>query len=310
MGQFEIIEFYLDLVRRAQERGIRCAITSGMACVAFEIAESTKDCDLLCDPEMADQFIALLAESPLGEAPCQYRGNISPPLDSRWLKGGWTSHFEWPGTEAYLDVFGIAPRARSSWFEGTSPVYAHPHVVADMKRTGRDKDWPFLTALGVKLVEGGDPRGWLHIYDAERMAELLVKHPEIPTKIIESRPLLRLLLTRTPGLEAALRLERTFWMDLSKLRVREYEYPLRPYLGAVRKASAGKVLTLLEDHQLRVACAEAHLPPHPLNPDILNAMSASARTSALMGMNPEMACWLPNVISNFTLLIPGLQSSP
>ncbi len=50
MGQFEIIEFYLDLVRGAQARGIRCAITSGMACVAFEIAESTKDCDPISLP--------------------------------------------------------------------------------------------------------------------------------------------------------------------------------------------------------------------------------------------------------------------
>jgi hypothetical protein len=38
--------------------------------------------------------IALLAESPPGDSPCQYLGNISPPLDGRWLKGGWTSHSE------------------------------------------------------------------------------------------------------------------------------------------------------------------------------------------------------------------------
>ncbi len=310
MNQFEIIEFYLELVRRAQERGIRCAITSGMACVAFEVAESTKDCDLLCDPEMADKFIALLAESPLGDARCQYRGNISPPLDARWHKGGWTSHFEWPGTDGYLDVFGIAPRARSSWLDEMMPPYVHPHVVADMKRTGRDKDWPFLTALGVKLVEGGDTRGWLHIYDEDRMAELLVKNPSIPATIIESRPLLQMLLNRNPGLAAALRLERTFWMELSKLRVREYEHLLRPYLVAVRKASAGKTLSLLEDHQLRVACAEVHLPPHPLNPEVLNTLIESAKAAALFGMNPELASWLPNVIPNFTLLIPELKSKP
>jgi hypothetical protein len=47
---------------------------------------SEKDCNLLCDPETADKFIALLAESPFGDSPCQYRGNISPSLDSRWLK--------------------------------------------------------------------------------------------------------------------------------------------------------------------------------------------------------------------------------
>ena len=77
----------------------------------------------------------------------------------------------------------------------------------------------------------------------------------------------------------------------------------------MRTASAGKKLSLLEDHQLRVACAEDHLPPRPLSPDILDAMIASARTSAMMGMIPDLACWLPDVIPNFTLLVPGLEST-
>jgi hypothetical protein len=141
-------------------------------------------------------------------------------LEARWLNTEWTSHFEWPGADGFLDVFGIAPRARPLWYEETIPVYAQPHVVADMKRSDREKDWPFLTALGVKLVEGGDPRGWLYIYDEDCMADLLVKLPEIPAAIIESRPVLQMLLKCTPGLAAALRLERIFWMDLSKLRVR------------------------------------------------------------------------------------------
>jgi hypothetical protein len=34
-----------------------------------------------------------------------------------------------------------------------------------MKRTNRDKDWPFVTALGARMIEMGDERGWLHIYD-------------------------------------------------------------------------------------------------------------------------------------------------
>lgn len=177
-----------------------------------------------------------------------------------------------------------------------------------MKRTGRDKDWPFLSALGVKLVEGGDPRGWLHVYDEERMADLLIQHPDIPNGIVESRPLLQLLLQGDARLAAALRLERTFWMDLSKLRVREYERLVRPYLAAVRTASARKTLSLLEDHQLRVDCAEKHLPPLPLNPGILETMIATAKTSTLVGMTEDMVVWLPNVIPNFTLLIPELQS--
>jgi hypothetical protein len=42
----------------------------------------------------------------------------------------------------------------------------------EMKRTNREKDWPFATALGVKLLEAGDPRGWLHLFNCE-MSDLL-----------------------------------------------------------------------------------------------------------------------------------------
>ncbi len=308
MSQFEIIEFYIELVRRAQERGIRCAITSGMACVAYGVAEATKDCDLLCEPEMASDFLKLLAESPLHGIPCRYRGNISPPLDARWHRGGWTSHFEWPGTEAYLDVFGIAPRARTAWQEEIIPPYAHPHVVADMKRTAREKDWPFLSGLGIKLVESGDHRGWLHIYDEDRMHTLQMRFPNIPDEIVSARPLLRLLLESDRQLAPALRLERTFWEAISKRRVQEYEKSLRPYLAAVRKGSAEKTLSLQEDHAMRVSCAEMHLPPHPITQEVLEQMIAESRSDALLGMNPYFSRWLPDVIPNFTLLILGLDS--
>src|SRR5665213_1307374 len=39
----ELEEFYEGLVARARRRGIACAITSGMACVAFGVSAATKD---------------------------------------------------------------------------------------------------------------------------------------------------------------------------------------------------------------------------------------------------------------------------
>src|SRR5271168_5302194 len=92
----ELERFYEGLVTRARSRGIACAITSGMACVAFGVSEATKDCDLLCDPESASRFLELLSETTLDGHPPSYRGNLTPPLDARWIRGGWTSHFMWP----------------------------------------------------------------------------------------------------------------------------------------------------------------------------------------------------------------------
>ena len=66
----ELERFYEGLVRRARRRGIPCAITSGMACVAFGVAQATKDCDLLCAPAAAGKFLDLLGEARLrGQRP-------------------------------------------------------------------------------------------------------------------------------------------------------------------------------------------------------------------------------------------------
>ena len=113
----ELEQFYEGLVARARRQGIACAITSGMACVAYGVAQTTQDCDVLCAPDAAGKFLDLLGEASLhGQLP-SYRGHLTPPLDARWLRGGWTSHFVWnaEGAEAYLDIFGVAPRGSSPW---------------------------------------------------------------------------------------------------------------------------------------------------------------------------------------------------
>ncbi len=71
----ELEQFYEGLVARARDRGIACAITSGMACVAFGVAQTTQDCDLLCAPEAAEEFLGLLEDISLsGQLPA-YRGH-------------------------------------------------------------------------------------------------------------------------------------------------------------------------------------------------------------------------------------------
>ena len=55
------------------------------------------------------------------------------------MRGGWTSHFVWDaaGAEAYLDIFGVAPRGSSPWETELQGFYAGPHTVAEMKRTNQ-----------------------------------------------------------------------------------------------------------------------------------------------------------------------------
>ena len=173
ISQAELDRFFERLVTTVQTQGGVCAITSGMACVQYGVASATKDCDLLCSADSAGQLLNVLRVTSLYGVGCAYRGHLTPPLDPRWLRGGWTSHFHWDlgDAAAYLDVFGVAPRASSFWITEAAGTLTGMHIVAEMKRTDRPKDWPFATALGVKLLEDGDSRGWLHIFDVATLRE-------------------------------------------------------------------------------------------------------------------------------------------
>src|SRR5260221_10465003 len=100
---------------------------------------------------------------------------MRPRMDGRWHRGGWTSHFEW-GTRPQammLDVFGKAVRQSLAWEHDVSGIYAGMNVLAEMKRTDRDKDWPFITPLGIKMLRAGDSRGWLHLFDADVLLQMV-----------------------------------------------------------------------------------------------------------------------------------------
>lgn len=61
-----------------------------------------------------------------------------------------------------LDVFGVPPRVSTSWQKETVGRFAGMHTVGEMKRTSRREDWDQATAIGVKMLEEDDQRGWLH----------------------------------------------------------------------------------------------------------------------------------------------------
>ena len=293
-------EFYESLVARARRQGIACAITSGMACVAYGVAQATQDCDLLCAPDAAGKFLSLLGEASLhGQLP-SYRGHLTPPLDARWLRGGWTSHFVWDaeGAEAYLDIFGVAPRGSSPWETELQGFYAGPHTVAEMKRTNRGKDWPFVTALGAHMLEAKDARGWLHIYD-ENLLRTFGEVSPAPAEMLKRRPILGLAVANDSRLHAALYAEVQFWHELDRARLRIYEKAVRPYLMAVKKAHVPAGAVLATQHEIRVRCAENHLPTNPLHDYGIDQMISDARAALGEMVQPSTLAWLPDVCEQF-----------
>ncbi len=299
----ELERFYESLVTRARRNGITCAITSGMACVAFGVSQTTKDCDLLCAPHSARKLLDLLSETPLGGHLPEYRGFLTPPLDERWLRGGWTSHFVWDaaGSEAYLDVFGVAPRGSLPWEAELQGFYACPHTVAEMKRTNRERDWPFVTALGARMLEAQDARGWLHIYDEDLLLGLTRAAPP-PIGLLKRRPVLRLAVKEDARLRSALHAEIQFWHELDRARLKIHERAIRPYLSAVRKSRLSPGAALAFQHETRVGCAERYLPVNPLADYGVERMIAEARESLARLVNPSASRWLPDVREHFKIL--------
>lgn len=296
----ELETFFTGLVTTAQSRGITCAITSGMACVHFGVAATTKDCDVLCAAANSDDFRELIAETGLRGLLPNYRGNISPPLDARWMRGGWTSHFTWKTKpeETCLDIFGIAPRGSSPWEAEIQHIYASRHTVAEMKLTNREKDWPFITALGIKLLKMDDLRGCLHLYEASALKAAIKAH-DLPAWMFEARPALTLARSNDDRLEGAMHAEQVFWHKLDACRIRLYERALRPYVSAVRKAIARKPLTLSESHDIRMGCAHRCLPPSPMVSHGFDQLVSEAREATARLVHPSLMEWLPNGLVHF-----------
>ncbi|MGO9200922.1 MAG: hypothetical protein ACLQM8_10340 [Limisphaerales bacterium] len=299
----ELEQFYEGLVSRARSRGITCGITSGMACVAFGVAQATKDCDLLCAADAAGELFKVLGEASLGGQTPTYRGPLTPPLDSRWLRGGWTSHFVWdtPGVEAYLDIFGVAPRGSSPWEAELQGSYAGPHTVAEMKRTNRERDWPVATALGVKLLEAGDPRGWLHLFNYHVLVQT-VRKLRPPAAMIALRPALALLAEADERLELALKGEVEFWNRLDQLRLKVYARAVRAYMLAVKADKRSFAPSLAAQHQVRLEHAEQLLPVSPLRQYGIQRLIDQAQAQAARFLPPGALRWLPDARICFNLL--------
>jgi len=298
----ELHLFFEDFVSELRNRGVVCAITSGLACVHYGVAETTKDCDLLCHPSSFGTLLNFLDETKISGMSCHYRGNISPPLDARWHRGGWTSHFQWDNEPELtkLDVFGYALRQSSPWFEEVSGKYANENIVAEMKRTDRDKDWPFIDSLGTMMLHRGDPRGWLHVFEAEKIPELLSEY-KLPDEIVKLRPALILAKGDNSLLRAALRTERQFWQELDRLRIRICRVALRPFVLAMGRVKIPSDAGIVQQHELRLGCAEEFLEPNPIGNYGVERLIAEARAATSLLMNPNLLQWLPDVLPHFKM---------
>jgi hypothetical protein len=298
------IQFYRSFQSLMREHGIRHVLTSGMACVEYGIQQNTKDTDWIIHPEDLDKLVALLFEHERGLTGnnwrVSYRALFGAPFLREYHRGGWTTHIaihdEADSPEHHLDFFGHPPRVRiEEVFADAYGGLASRGVVAQMKKTDRDKDWPFVNGLAMQACLAGDSSGLLHLRELEILKQTW-NHSDKSTRttLALSRPLLNCLdSTPNSSLERLLLIERSIWECVNRERYRIYQHEWKEFYRRWQRDAVGEWPTAEPFHSQHQRVCEAvnrfALPPAPIAPESVRQalyQNGIARTVALTAATP------------------------
>lgn len=254
---------YLDLTREFNAGRLRTIISSGQAVVLLRLAIASKDGDWIIreDQEALDYVLAVLE----GYG-ASYR--FGAPLDLRWLRHGWSAHFQFSfdGLRVRTDFVSRPPRLppdelESLWVsqEGREPPFTGPQVLLRVKQTGREKDWPIVGELA-RLLPGVHDQ-LLHSRSARDLLDLARSHPEETRQAAHLRPALHALELGLDEVRIALERERFAAMDADSARIRAYLAASTRFAAAWSDVDARcEGLALSSAHEIMVASAERWLP--------------------------------------------------
>jgi len=244
------IQFYRNFQALMQQHGIRHVLTSGMACVEYGIQQNTKDSDWIIHPEDLEKLIAMLCECERGLTGKNWRVSYRPLFGAPFLKayhqGGWTSHLairdEPLGTEQHLDFFGKAPRLSGEEWLPQSGGIASRCVVAQMKKTDRDKDWPFVNGLAIQECNEGNMDGLLHLREIPLLRQYWSElEPSRRQQLRAIRPLLgNLEACDESRLERLLVIERGIWEYVNRERYLVYQHDWKEFYRRWQKDQVGQ----------------------------------------------------------------------
>jgi hypothetical protein len=273
------IQFYRDFQALMRHHGIRHVLTSGMACVEYGIQQNTKDTDWIVHPEDLAALVAMLCDCERGLTGANWRVSYRPlfgsPLLQDFHEGGWTSHLtirdEPTSAEHHLDFFGKAPRLRGDEWLSQSGGIASRTVVAQMKKTDRAKDWPFVNGLALQACHEGDGDGLLHLRDAFLLRRYWEELSGADGERLRTlRPLLGMLALRDEDrLERLLAIERCIWEAVNRERYLRYQHEWKEFHRRWQQDRVGEWPTsesFAEQHRrVSQAVAEHALPTAPIH---------------------------------------------
>ncbi len=257
---------YIELTEKFNDGRLRAVICSGQAAVLHKIAVMSKDGDWIVreDQECLSHII-----SKLEAYGATYR--FGAPLDIRWLKGGWSSHFEFMhgNIRVRTDFFTRPPRVSPEMLEqlwneseGKHPPFTSKHLLAEMKKTNREKDYAVIGELARRME---DPRDiFLYSRSARDIIELAGAFPKILVEIKARRELLLKLPCSIDELEKELDAERRKFMHANEERLLKYGNSSREWAEKwpkVQSLVCGRSLT--EAHGIILENAAGSLPFTP-----------------------------------------------
>ena len=297
------IQFYRNFQALMREHGLRHVLTSGMACVEYGLQQNTKDTDWIIHPDDLEKLLAMLYECERGLTGnnwrVSYRSLFGAPFLKEYHQGGWTTHIaihdEPTSPEHHLDFFGKPPRLRGDEWLPTTGSIASRSIVAQMKKTDRDKDWPFVNGLAAQECLSGDPSGLLHLREMDLLKQYWNEQDEATrTRLQTFRPLLLLVGNTTDEtLERLLMIERTIWESVNRERYRIYQHEWKEFYRRWQRDNVGEWPTAepfeIQHHRVCLAVERFELPPAPIAPESVRLaiyQKGISRTAALTAATP------------------------
>lgn len=215
---------YLELTREFNTGALRAVICSGQAAVLHRLAIASKDGDWILreDPLALDHVLGVLARRG-----ARYR--FGAPLDVRWMSAGWSSHFEFQldGLRVRTDFFTRPPRVSPAelarmWREqeGRDPPFTDARILAEMKKTDREKDYPFIGELARGMQDPADRL--LYSRSADDLIALAHRHPELLQSLVSRRSVLARVDAGRRALAEAIQLEMLDSMEANERRLAAY----------------------------------------------------------------------------------------
>jgi hypothetical protein len=261
----QVSNIYLELTEQFNRGRLRAIVSSGQAVVLHRLAIMSKDGDWILreDAETMQRVLGVLSEHG-----AHYR--FGAPLDTRWLAGGWSAHFEFRrgGLRVRTDFVTRPPRIDLATLDRQwnavdlqRPV-VDPVALAEIKKTNREKDYAVIGELA-RLMR--DPREQLlYSRSARDLIALAEAHPDLATELSPQRPLLKLATGERTRLERALDAERRALIHANEERLARYHQAASRWAAAWPEVQS-KIdkLALPDAHKIVVTRALELLPFAP-----------------------------------------------